>query len=461
MAQLLIQAQNKKQLQPLLDLRYQVFCIEQKVSVDEEIDHFDIIDNEIVKHYGFYVNGSLVGVCRLLLASNKIKIGRVCISKTFRSKNYGLKMLTAVLFENPLLTNQVYYLEAQIHALSFYQKLDFKAYGDIFLDANIKHLKMQRTTKLLSPFCYSNTNKRYHTLDYHFKKKFNSKIARIAINAGFTCPNIDGTKSYGGCTFCSINGSGDYAGLASDHLLTQFENQKSKVLIKWPKAQFIAYFQAFSNTYAPLEVLKSKYQNFVDHKECIGIAISTRADCLDDEIIDYLAQLHKQTYLIVEIGLQSIHQTTAKLINRAHSLAEFDLAISKLRAHNINVVVHIINGLAKETKKMMLDTAKYLAKKDIQGVKIHLLHVINHTPLVNQLNNNFLTLLTKQQYIEIVAEQLQFFNENVIIHRITGDAPSEDFIGPLWSRDKTDVLNSIDKFLVQHQIIQGAKYEEI
>lgn len=311
----------------------------------------------------------------------------------------------------------------------------------------------------MNNFKYSNTNKRYHTLDYHFKQKFGTKVGRVPINAGFTCPNIDGTKGFGGCSFCNTSGSGDFAGLRSDDLLTQWEKGISMMKQKWPDAKYIAYFQAFSNTYAPVEVLKEKFEVFANLEECHGISIGTRPDCLEDEVIEYLATLAKRKYLIVELGLQTIHDKTGEIINRGHDLAAFTNAVHKLRAANIEVVVHIINGLPQETREMMLETAKYVGKLDVQGLKIHLLHVMHDTVMVNQLNNGFLTLLEKDQYIDLVCEQLEYINPEIVIHRLTGDAPSSIFIGPIWSKKKTIVLNDIDKKMAMLDTYQGAKYE--
>lgn len=307
----------------------------------------------------------------------------------------------------------------------------------------------------MNNFQYSNTNKRYHTLDYHFKQLFGQKVGRIPINAGFTCPNINGEKSFGGCTFCSINGSGDFAGNPRDNLVDQWNAGKKMMEQKWKDAKYIAYFQAFTNTYAPLEVLQEKYEVFVEMPECIGISIATRPDCLEDDVIEYLAAISKKKYLIVELGLQTIHEKTGEIINRQHDLACFEQTVNKLRAHNINVVVHIINGLPKETYEMMMETAKYVGKLDIQGLKIHLLHVVHQTAMVNQLNNGFLKLLDKDTYIKLVVEQLRYIKPEIVIHRLTGDAPSDIFIGPIWSKKKTIVLNDIDKLMVEQNVYQG------
>lgn len=311
----------------------------------------------------------------------------------------------------------------------------------------------------MNNFEYSNTNKRYHTLDYYFKQKFGTKVGRIAIDSGFTCPNIDGTKGFGGCTFCNTSGSGDFAGKRRDDLLTQWNKGFDMMSRKWPNAKYIAYFQAFTNTYAPLEVLQEKYEVFMELEECQGISIGTRPDCLEPETIEYLGQLAKKKYIIVELGLQTMHDKTSEIINRGHTTQEFEDAVIALRAVGVDVVVHIINGLPKETDEMMMETAKYVAGLDIQGIKIHLLHVMHDTVMVNQLNNGFLELMEKDDYTSLVVRQLELFNPKVVVHRLTGDAPSSIFIGPIWSKKKTIVLNDIDKLMVELDTYQGAKYE--
>lgn len=312
----------------------------------------------------------------------------------------------------------------------------------------------------MNNFKYSNTNKRYHTLDYFFKQKFGTKVGRIPIDAGFTCPNIDGSKGFGGCTFCNTSGSGDFAGKRSEQLIDQWNSGKAMMQRKWPDAKFIAYFQAFTNTYAPLEVLQEKYEVFANMDECHGISIGTRPDCLEPEVIAYLGELAKRKYVLVELGLQTIHDRTSEIINRAHDLATFETAVNGLRAAGVDVVVHIINGLPKESREMMLDTAKYVGKLDVQGIKIHLLHVMHDTVMVNQLNNGFLELMQMDDYIDLVVEQLEYIKPEMVVHRLTGDAPSSIFIGPIWSKKKTIVLNNIDKLMVARDTYQGAKYED-
>ena len=305
-------------------------------------------------------------------------------------------------------------------------------------------------------FKYSNSNKRYHTLDYHYKKLFNEKIIKVSLNAGFSCPHL---KS-GGCIYCSKIGSGEYAGDIKDDLVTQFNNVKKVMNKKWPTGKYIGYFQARTNTYAPLNVLKEKYETILKIDNVIGLAIATRPDSITDECLEYLSELNKRTYLTIELGLQTIHEKTAKLINRGHDLKCFTKMVKKLREKNINVVVHIINGLPFETKEMMLETVKYLNDLDIQGIKIHMLQILKDTKLEKLYQENPFKLLTKEEYIEIVCEQLQYLNAEIVIHRLTGDPKKEDLIAPNWVIKKIDVLNGIDKYMAKNDIIQGQKVEK-
>ena len=306
-------------------------------------------------------------------------------------------------------------------------------------------------------FEYSNSNKRYHTLDYYNKNKFADKIIKISLNAGFSCPHL---KS-GGCIYCSKLGSGEFAGDVKDNLVTQFNKVKEIMHQKWPKGKYIAYFQARTNTYAPLDVLKEKYETVLKIDNVIGLAIATRPDAISDECLDYLSELNNRTYLTIELGLQTIHESTAKLINRGHDLKCFETMVKKLRERNIDVVIHIINGLPFETKEMMLETVKYLNKLDIQGIKIHMLQVLKNTKLEKMYYENPFTLLTKDEYIKIVCEQLQYLNKNIVIHRLTGDPKEEDLIAPFWTIKKIDVLNGIDKYMAKNDIVQGQKVKKI
>lgn len=304
-------------------------------------------------------------------------------------------------------------------------------------------------------FKYSDSNKRYYTLDYFYKHKFNSKVFKVSLNAGFSCPNKDGTKGYGGCIYCSKLGSGDYAGDETEPLVEQFNKVKEIMNHKWPNSKYIAYFQANTNTYAPVEVLKEKYESVMYLDNVIGLNIATRPDAISDECLDYLTELNNKTYLTVELGLQTIHEETSKLINRGHDSKCFDDMVKKLRNRNINVVVHIINGLPYETKEMMLETAKYLSDLDIQGIKIHMLHILKDTALANLYDKEHFHVLTREEYVDIVCSQLELLRDDIVIHRITGDPNPNDLIEPTWLIKKFGVLNEIDKEMVKRDSYQG------
>lgn len=306
-------------------------------------------------------------------------------------------------------------------------------------------------------FMYSNSNKRYHTLDYYYKQKFNSKVFKISLNGGFTCPNIDGTKGIGGCIYCSSLGSGEYAGNKSDDLKTQFEKGLKMMERKWPNGKYIAYFQANTNTYANVDVLKEKYEEVLTFDNVIGLNIATRCDAITNECLEYLKELNKRTFLTIELGLQTMHDKTAKFINRGHDLKCFEEMVLKLRKNNINVVVHIINGLPNETKEMMLDTVKYLNTLDIQGIKIHMLSVLKNTKLEKIYQQNNFNLINRDEYIEIVCEQLCYLRPEIVINRITGDPKADDLIAPNWILNKRTIINDIDKYMVKFDLYQGKK----
>lgn len=307
-------------------------------------------------------------------------------------------------------------------------------------------------------FKYTLDNKRYHTLNYHLKNKFNSKVFKVSLNAGFTCPNIDGTKGYGGCIYCSKSGSGEHGGNPNKNLTTQFYEVKEVIEKKWPNSKYIAYFQARTNTYAPLEVLKSKYEEVLKIDNVIGLSIATRCDAITDDTLDYLEELNKRTYLTIELGLQTIHEKTSKLINRGHTLKEFDTMVRKLRDRNIEVVVHIINGLPYETEDMMLNTIKHLNKLDIQGIKIHMLNIVKDTTLETLYNKEHFHILTKEEYIDIVIKQLELLKPEIVIHRITSDPDISTLIEPTWLLKKFCLLNDIDKEMVKRNTYQGRYY---
>ena len=307
-------------------------------------------------------------------------------------------------------------------------------------------------------FIYSDSNKRYHTLDYFYRHKFGCKVFKISLNGGFTCPNIDGTVGTRGCIYCSRLGSGEFAGKSCDDLIKQFNDIKNVMNNKW-SGKYIGYFQARTNTYASVPVLKEKYETILGMDDVVGLSIATRPDSISDECLDYLSDLNKRTFLTVELGLQSIHEVTTKLINRCHTLDCFVDMVNKLRERNINVVVHIINGLPYETHDMMIDTVKFINKLDIQGVKIHMLHIVRDTDLAKMYEENPFHVLTRDEYVNIVCDQLELLRPEIVINRITGDPKKEDLIEPSWLLKKFCVLNEIDKELVRRDSYQGKRLE--
>lgn len=305
---------------------------------------------------------------------------------------------------------------------------------------------------------YFTHEKRYNTVNEYYRSKFNSKVFKVSLNGNFTCPNRDGTLSKKGCIFCSESGSGDFAGNPKDSLQKQFDSVKEVMQKKWSDGKFISYFQANTNTYGPIDKIKALFEAALTlDKDIVGLSIATRPDCLSKEILDYLEDLNKRTYLSVELGLQSIHEKSLKFINRGHDLNCFIEGVKELRKRNINVIVHIINGLPNESKADMLETVKLLNKLDIQGIKIHMLFIQKKTELAQFYKNNPFDLLTLEEYVDICVNQIELLNDNIIIHRLTGDAPRDELIAPLWSLKKFVVTNEIDKLLRSKNSYQGIR----
>lgn len=294
--------------------------------------------------------------------------------------------------------------------------------------------------------------KHYYTLDKFYKEKFGCKVFKVSLDAGFTCPNKNGKKGYGGCIFCS---STPFIGDSQKDLKTQFECVKEMLHKKWPNAKYIVYLEANSNTYASVDELKDVYEPLIKMDNVVGLNIGTRCDCLSDEILEYLEDLNSRTHLTVELGLQSSFNSTLELLNRHHTKEEFTYAVNKLKSRNINVVVHIINGLPYETKEMMLSTIKYVNSLHIDGIKIHMLYIEEGTKLASMYKQKPFEILTKDEYIEITVSQLELLDKNVVIHRITGDPNKNKLITPIWLVKKFVVLNDIDKYMRSKNIYQG------
>ena len=290
----------------------------------------------------------------------------------------------------------------------------------------------------------SDNNKRYYTLDCYYKKLFNHKVAKLSLDGPFTCPNIDGKKGYGGCIYCTPSSN-------AKSIEDQIKEQKKIIDKKWPNSKYIVYLQSHSNTYGSIEKLKSIYEPLLKINNVIGLSIGTRVDCISNECLDYLEELSKRTFLTVELGLQTIHEKTSKLINRCHTLDEFEIMVKELKRRNINVVVHIIDGLPFETREMMIETIRYINKLHIDGIKIHMLFIDQNAPI----RNLKFKMLSKDEYINIVCDQIEELDPDIVIHRLTGDGNRDTLIEPLWSLKKVSVLNDIDKCLAKRNTFQG------
>ncbi|NCC80258.1 MAG: TIGR01212 family radical SAM protein [Clostridia bacterium] len=303
-------------------------------------------------------------------------------------------------------------------------------------------------------------DKRYHSLNYFLREKFNEKVYKISLDAGFSCPNRDGTLNGTGCIFCSERGSGDFAGDRNFSIQKQFDDISAMMEKKWKNGKYIAYFQAYTNTYAEPSVLREKYQEAIGQEGVVALSIATRPDCLGEEVLEVLSEFRGKVYTFVELGLQTVSDRTGRMINRGYDLPVFEEAVRSLRALDIDVVVHVIFGLPGETREDMLRTVKYLAGMDIQGVKFHLLHLMKDTPMVHLYERGKLVFLEMEEYVSLVAESITLLPEHVVIHRTTGDAPRELLIGPMWSLNKWEVLNAIDDYFRKHDLYQGKNYRE-
>ena len=303
-------------------------------------------------------------------------------------------------------------------------------------------------------FEFSDDNKRYHTLYYHNKHIYGKRVIKAVIDAGFTCPNIDGSRGTGGCLFCD-GGSGYFTAENTVPVTVQIEREKERIGKKYPDALITAYFQAHTNTYADIEVLERKYREAIT-AGVHSLAIATRADCIDEEKAVMIAGLGVP--VTVELGLQTIHDETAAKMNRCHTYAEFLAAYEILKSHGLRVCVHIINGLPDETRDMMLTTASTVGKLRPDGVKLHLLHVIRGTRLYELYENGLYEPMTKEDYIETVVRQLEYIPPETVIERITGDGDKRTLAAPLWSTDKISVLGGIDKRMAELDIFQGNRY---
>jgi radical SAM protein (TIGR01212 family) len=301
-------------------------------------------------------------------------------------------------------------------------------------------------------------DKRFHSLNYALREHFDCKIIKLSIDGGFTCPNRDGSIAKNGCIFCSEQGSGEFASSSSLSIENQIEEQISLLSTKWPNAKYIAYFQNFTSTYGSVEYLKKIYDSALSCNNVVGLAIATRPDCLSIEVLNLLAEFNKKTFLWIELGLQSIHKSSADFIRRGYSLDVFDNAVNNLNERNIKSVVHIISNLPTESKEDYYSTLKYLNKKPIWGVKIHMLHILKNTDLEKYYLQNPFSLMNQDDYINLIVHSLEILRPDIVIHRITGDGKKEDLIAPRWTLNKRAVLNGVDKLLKSSDSYQGKLY---
>lgn len=290
----------------------------------------------------------------------------------------------------------------------------------------------------------------YYSLNRYLQDTFGEKVYKIALDGGFTCPNRDGTIGTGGCIFCSGKGSGDFSESRSLSIFDQIENGKKRLANKIKDGKYIAYFQAFTNTYAKVDYLRKLYMEAINHPDIVAISIATRPDCLSSEIIDLIAELNQIKPVWIELGLQTIHEKTAIYIRRGYALSVFDEAVTRLKSHNITTIVHVILGLPGEEREEMLDTVRYVGKSGVSGIKLQLLHVIEGTDLAKDYEAGKFTTLSMEEYVSLVADCIAALPKEMVIHRMTGDGDKNTLIAPLWSADKKRVLNALNKAIKEH-----------
>lgn len=289
----------------------------------------------------------------------------------------------------------------------------------------------------------------YLSFNKYLKDKFGQKVYKISLDGGFTCPNRDGKTGTRGCIFCSKGGSGDFAESREMSITEQIESGKKKVEKKIKSGKYIAYFQAFTNTYAPVEILRQKYEEAINHPDIVALSIATRPDCLGDDVLRLLDEMNKIKPVFVELGLQTIHQKSTKYIRRGYDLSVYDKAVRDLKKIGVNVVVHVILGLPNESENDMLETVKYVCESGANGIKLQLLHVIDGTDLAKDYEKGLFKTLEFDEYVNLIVKCVKIIPKDIVIHRLTGDGAKKDLIAPLWSADKKRVLNAINKALIE------------
>lgn len=300
--------------------------------------------------------------------------------------------------------------------------------------------------------------KRYYSLDYYLKQTYGEKLYKIALDGGMTCPNRDGTLGARGCIFCSAGGSGDFAGDRRTSITEQIEAGKAQSIRKHNGSSYIAYFQAYTNTYAPVSYLRSVFTEAINHPDIRILSIATRPDCLNDDVLALLAELNKKKPVWVELGLQTIHEETAQFIRRGYKLPVFEDALRKLRKIGITVIVHTILCLPGESREMMLDTIRYLNTQDIQGIKLQLLHILKHTDLADYYEKHPFHLPSREEYYELLGMCICSLRPDIVIHRLTGDGPKQLLVAPLWTGNKRQVLNGMQRYFKEQNIWQGKEF---
>lgn len=318
------------------------------------------------------------------------------------------------------------------------------------------------TQKSENPYKNTDSNKRYYTYDYYLRKRFGGKVAKIPLDIGLSCPNIDGRCGVGGCIYCSGRGSGDFAESPTLSVSEQYALMREKLSAKWSTEKCIAYFQAHTNTYAPLDFLRKKFEEALSLPGVVGLNVATRADCLEGDVCEYLAELAERTVLTVELGLQSSSDATAERINRGHTYARFLDGYRRLRksSDKMEICVHIIFGLPGESREEMMQTVRDVAALAPDQVKIHLLHVLRGTKMADIYERGDYTPLGKDEYVALVADALELLPTDTVIARLTGDGLADDLLAPDWSRKKVEVINDIDKLLYSRRSYQGIRFEK-
>ncbi len=292
-------------------------------------------------------------------------------------------------------------------------------------------------------------NNRYYSINDYLKKEFGQKTIKLALDGGFTCPNRDGTKGYGGCAFCSAKGSGEFA--------STIDKQIELLSVKWPKAKYLAYFQNHTNTYAPIEELREKYYEALNNPLIEGIVIGTRPDCIDDEVLNLLSEINKNYFMWVELGLQTSNEKTSDFLNLKYTLIDFENSIEKLKSKDIKTVVHLILGLPGESEEDMFNSVRYVCEKQVFGIKLHMLNLVKNSTLAS-LMPSYTSFDSIDDYVDLVIRILEIIPKDITMHRLTADAPRSILLTPEWSYKKLTILNSINNELVKRDTCQGKKY---